>query len=230
MLLEKLFNGGQIVVRRVQRELGQRRRNARARGNAQRRKPRARLDEKAIGMAVIAAFEFQDQVALGKSARDANRGHRRFGAGADEANALDRRHRAGDALAQFDFERRSHPIARAASRLIGNSGDNVRMRVAENQRAPGADVIDVLAPVHILQARAFRAIDHQRRAAHGAKCAHGAVHAADQNIFGALEELARALIETVLGSSARHVGVGLVLARASSASASGQGLSRDRSG
>ena len=141
-------------------------------------------------MAVVAAFEFQNQVALGESARDANGGHGRFGAGADEANALDGRHRAGDLLAQFDFERRSHAVAGAAPRLLGDRGDHVRVRVAQNQRAPGADVIDVLAPVHILEARALRAIDDQRRAAHGAKRAHGAVHAADQNFFGALEKLA----------------------------------------
>ena len=192
MLLKHALDRFEIVVRRIQSERRKRAGHARAGRDAERCKAGARLDEKAIGVAVIAAFEFQDQVALGEAAGGANRRHRRFGAGADEPNALDRGKRSGDVLAELDFERRSHPIAGAAPRLFGDGGDHVGMRVAQNQRAPGAHVVDVFAAVDVPEARAPGAIDHEGRAAHGAKSAHRAVHAADKNVPGAFKQLRRA--------------------------------------
>ena len=151
---ENALDGGDIVVGRVEREARERVRNAGARRNAKRREAGAGFDEKTIGVAVVAALEFEDQIALGEGARDADGGHGRFGAGADEADAFDRRDGARDALAQLDFERRRHAVAGAARGLIRDGGDNVGMRVTENQRAPGADVVDVFAAVGVPQARA----------------------------------------------------------------------------
>ena len=63
------------------------------------------------------------------------------------------------------------------------------MRVAKNQRAPGADVIEVLAGVNIVEVGALRAVDYERRAADGAECADGTVHTADEGVLAALEKL-----------------------------------------
>ena len=87
VLLENSLDGGEIVVRRVQGERGSAAGTPGLDGNAKRGKPGARFDQEAIGVAVVAALEFQDQIALGESAGDANGGHGRLGAGADEANA-----------------------------------------------------------------------------------------------------------------------------------------------
>ena len=58
---------------------------------------------------------------------------------------------------------------------------------AQNQRAPGANDNRCTRGRPHPRARARRAIDDQRVAAHGAKGAHRAVHAADQNLLRALE-------------------------------------------
>ena len=88
MRIEKAFDRGEIVVRRVERQRGERLRHAGRRGDAKRGEARARLGKKAVAVAVIAALEFDDQVAAGGRARQAHRAHGRFGARADEAHAL----------------------------------------------------------------------------------------------------------------------------------------------
>ena len=82
---------------------------------------------------------------------------------------------------EFDFEFRGHAVTGAAARLVGDGLDDLRMRVTENQRAPGTNVIDVFVAIGVPQARACRVIDNDRIAADGAKGAHGAVYAADQH-------------------------------------------------
>ena len=52
-------------------------------------RPGARFGEEAVGMAVIATFEFDDQIALGEPAGQANGGHGGFRSGVDEANHFD---------------------------------------------------------------------------------------------------------------------------------------------
>src|ERR1044071_453728 len=96
-------------------------------------------------MAVIAAFELHDLVAAGVAARQANRAHGRFGAGADHADQLDRRHHFADAWREpgLDLRRRAERqtecgalLNRAHDRLVG---------MAEDHRTPRPDVVDVAA-------------------------------------------------------------------------------------
>jgi hypothetical protein len=61
------------------------------------------------------------------------------------------------------------------------------MRMAQNQRAPRAHVIDVFVSIGVPKASAGSAINDDRFAAHGAKRAHGAVHAANEHIKRATE-------------------------------------------
>src|SRR4051812_45446186 len=67
------------------------------------------------------------------------------------------------------------------------------MRVAEDERPPGADVVDVLVAIGVKEVRAESANDPGRLAADGAKRAHGGIHAAGNHLFGALLQLAREL-------------------------------------
>ena len=69
--------------------------------------------------------------------------------------------------------------------MIGGGFDgrnNFRMRVAENGRPPGADVINQLIAIHVPDARASGLVDKERLAADRAKRAHRRVHAAG-NVF-----------------------------------------------
>ena len=71
---------------------------------------------------------------------------------------------------------------------------NRGMAVAENERSPGADVVDVLVAIGIEDVRAFAAFDEGRSPADAAIGADGRVHAAGNREFGAFEELLRACV------------------------------------
>ena len=75
-----------IVVFEHKRVFGDGGRNARGRGIAEGEEPGARLHEKRIGVAVVAALELDDAVAAREAACKTNGGHARFRAGAHEAH------------------------------------------------------------------------------------------------------------------------------------------------
>ena len=62
---------------------------------------RAGFDEQRIGMAVVAAFEFHDQLAAGKAAREPDRRHGRFSARRNEPHPLERGHELAQALGKL---------------------------------------------------------------------------------------------------------------------------------
>ncbi len=192
MRFEQFFNRSSIVVGSVERQLGERLRHAGARSDSQRGEARARLREKAVGVAVVAAFEFYDEVAAGGGAREPHGAHGGFGARTDETNLFAGRNGLADARGKLHFELGGHAVARAAARLLGDGFDDARMRVAQDQRAPRTDVIDVFVSVRVPQPRAGGAIDDDGIAAHSAKGAHRAIHAADQHIGRAAKDFLRA--------------------------------------
>ena len=106
---------GQTIVSAVDR-----RRHAGRRRDAERREPGARAREQRVGVAVVAAGELEDAVALREAAREPQRAHRRLGARRDEPHLLDRRHRVGDLRGELDLRlgRRAEASCRrsAASR------------------------------------------------------------------------------------------------------------------
>ena len=63
-----------------------------------------------------------------------------------------------------------------------DGGYDFGMRMAEDGRPPGEDVINQLVAVHVPDMRAFGPVDEERLAAYGAERAHGRVHAAG-NVF-----------------------------------------------
>ena len=191
MRLENAFDGGEIVVRRVERERGDGLRHARGGRDAEGGQPRARFGKKAVAVAVIAALELYDQVAPGGRARQAHGAHGRLGSRADEAHALARRQAAANHRREFDLELGGHSVAGAARGLLRQRGDDFGMRVAQDQRAPGADVIEVGVAVGVPKTAARGAIDHDRRSADGAESAHRAIDAAHENFAGAVEDLLR---------------------------------------
>ena len=63
------------------------------------------------------------------------------------------------------------------------------MRVAQHQRAPAHDVIDVFVAIDIAQHRTARAFDKKRFAAHFSERANRRIDAARQPCLRALEKL-----------------------------------------
>ena len=120
---------------------------------------RAGLDEQGIDVAVIAAFELDDEVAAGEAAGQADRGHGGFGAGVDQAHHFDGRDGIADGCGELDFGFGGRAETGADVERSVDGGEDLGMAVAEQQRAPGADVVDVLVAVDVEEVRAFAAGD-----------------------------------------------------------------------
>ena len=132
------------------------RRNAGGVGDAQRRHAGAGLDQQRIDVAVIAAFELDGEVAAGESARHAQRAHGGFGAGVDQAHHLHGRNDLRDQLGELDFALGGRAEAGAGFENIAQSVDDLRRTMAQQQRPPGADVVDIGIAVRVEDARALR--------------------------------------------------------------------------
>ena len=154
-----------VVVRQNQRVARRPRRHPGRRRRAERERARSGGDQKRIGVAVIAAREFNQQIAVGESARDADRRHCRFGAGSHGARHFDFRPPSGDCFGEFDFDRGRAAEAQAARERRFDGAQDLCARVADNRRPPRIDEIDKRAPVGIDQPRAVAASDKKRLAA-----------------------------------------------------------------
>ena len=155
----------EIVVRRDERIRGRGLRDAGTRRCSERERAASGFDEERVGVSVIAALELQDLVARGgemRRARDSHGAHRRLGARADEADALDRRHQRADTLAQRDFERARRAETGAAPRRRRERFHEPLRRVTVDERTPRHDVVDEPVAVDVLDVRARRAPDEQR--------------------------------------------------------------------
>src|SRR4051812_27014606 len=108
-------------------------------------------------MSVIAAFELHHVLALGVSAGEADRRHRRFRPGADETYFLHVRKRRENDFGEIGFRRSRGSETCALLRSLGDRFDDRRRGVAENLWTPGADVIDVLIAVRIPESRSLAA-------------------------------------------------------------------------
>ena len=141
-------------------------------------------------MAVIAAFELDDLRRPGEAAREAQRRHRRFGAGRHEPHHLERRQPRGRA------SRRARSRARSARRTTGRARPSACTARTTAGCAwpriagpPRADVVDVALAVGVPQVRAFAAREEARRAADRAKRAHRRIDAGGNRALRAREQL-----------------------------------------
>src|SRR5262249_23288487 len=92
-----------------------------------------------------------------------------------------------------DLARGRRAEARAGLRPVGDRLHHARMRVAEEQRTPRAEEIDVGAPVGVDHLRTATALDEDGISAHRLPCTHGAVDAAGDHLARFGEQLLRDL-------------------------------------
>ena len=102
-----------VIERQHHRMLRERRRHTRAVRIAKRQRARPRLHQQRIRMAVIAAVELDDFVALRETPRQPDGGHRRFRAGIAHPHFLHARHRRANQVRHLDFQRIRDAEARA---------------------------------------------------------------------------------------------------------------------
>ncbi len=140
-----------------------------------------------IGVAVIATREFYDQIAARVGAGQADRAHGGFGAGGDEAHLLQPRVKGDHPLREFDFTLARRSIGRSVADRVAHRIQHRRMRVAQDQRSPGSDEVEILATVDVVEELAGGPGNEQRGTPHCAKRAHGRVDAPGNDPDGAVE-------------------------------------------
>ncbi len=162
-----------IVERQHASAFDEGRRHARRRRLAERGEARTRRNQKMVGVAVIAAGVFHDEIAPGERAGHADRAHHRLGARRHEAHLLERGIGGGHALGKLDFPRARRAEGGAVFGGIDDRRDHFRMCMAENERAPRGHEVEETPAIDILYVRTLAARDEQRRAADRTKRAHG---------------------------------------------------------
>ncbi len=138
-----------IIIRQCHGGITKRLRYALRIGDPQGRHARTGLHQQRIHVAVVAAFELHDEVAPGEAAGHANGRHGGFGAGVHQPHHLDGGDGVADRFRQLNFLLRGRAEAGADLERAFERRQDFGMPVAQQQRSPGADVIDVLVAIHV---------------------------------------------------------------------------------
>src|SRR5204862_342169 len=104
------------------------------------------------------------------------------------AQLLHAGHELEDLFGQLDLALGGRAEREAVERGLLHRLQHGGVAVAEDHRAPGADVVDVALALGVDDGRALGAGDEARRAADGAEGAHRGVDAARYDLLGALEK------------------------------------------
>ncbi|MNZ50456.1 hypothetical protein D3C78_682440 [compost metagenome] len=183
-----LLDCSDVVERQGQGVLGEVRRHACGAGHALGQGAGAGLDQQAVGVAVVAALELDDAVAPGVAACQTDGAHGRLGAGADHAHHLHRRHQAAHQVGHLGFHGGRCAVGQAVLQLAAHRVEHVRVAVAEDHRAPGADVVDVALVILVNDVGAFGMLEEQRRAANALESADRRVDATGDVLLGLGEQ------------------------------------------
>ena len=132
---EYFFQCGFVVKRNGNGVGGNVFRYARAVGNTKRCGAAACLNEQAVVMAVVAANEFNNVVASGIGACQAQCAHGGFGAAVYHAYHVHGRHKAAYEFGKFCFGKCRCAVGRTFFGSFFNGFGNNRVRVAQQQRA-----------------------------------------------------------------------------------------------
>ena len=155
-------------------------------GDAESGDAAAGFDEHGVGVAVVAAFELDDEVAAGESAGKTDGGHAGFGAGGDEAELLDGREAVSDELGEIGFGCDGGSEAGAFRGGLLDGFDDGGEGMAEDHGTPGAEEVEVAVAVFVVEVSAFGVGEEGWVAAYGAEGADGRVDSAGKKFLSAL--------------------------------------------
>jgi hypothetical protein len=180
-----------VVVGADDRVRGRAGRDARRGRDPEGREPGARRREQRVGVAVVAARELEDAVAAGRAAREPERAHRRLRPGGDEPHLLDRGNGVDELLGERHFALRRRAVGRSCGGGLLYGLDHLGIGVAEDERAPGEDPVEIAVALGIPEVSALAALGEERLAgADGAPGTHGGVDPARNHPGRALIERA----------------------------------------
>ena len=175
-------HGGRVVERRGERERCERLRNAGRVRKPERGDAGAGAHEERIRVTVIAAIELEKGIASRRRAREAQRAHCRLGAARHEAHHLDVRESLGDQLRELDLELGGDAEARALVHRLFERVEHHRCGVAEDERAPREDEVEIFVVIDVPDAGALTACDDERIATDTAERAHRRADAAGHDL------------------------------------------------
>jgi hypothetical protein len=138
---------------------------------------------------VVAAGELHHLAAAGEAAGEPDRRHRRLGAARDQPHLLDRVHAGDDLLGKGDLALGRSSVGRAAAGGRADRLDDLRVGMAEQERSPGADKVDVATAVGVGQPGTAALHHEARRPAHGPEGADRRVDPARRDAQGAVEQV-----------------------------------------
>ena len=143
-------------------------------------------------MAVVAALELDDLVATREATCQTDGTHRRLRPRVHHAHTLYRREELRtNKLCHLDLAGITSPVARPLLQLTADSLLDGRVSVSEEQRSPGADVVDVFIAIDVKDVGALAVIDIEGGEAYRAEGTYGAIDPARDILRGALEECSR---------------------------------------
>ena len=167
---------------------GQCGRHSRGTGNPERQRAGTGLHQQRIGMTVVAALEFDDGVAPGKSPGQANRAHGRLGTGADHPHHVHGRHQFAKPRGHSRFDLRRGTIAEPPVHRLVNGLTHGGMRVSQHHRAPGTDIVDITLAFRGPDVRALGPLDEDRCPAHALEGPDRRIDTAWDHRFGLLKQ------------------------------------------
>ena len=124
-------------------------------------------------MSVVATLKFDQFAAPGGAARQADGAHGCLGPGADQAHHVHAGHVFQDFFGQLHFALRRCAKGKAFSQRFLHGIHHGRVPVAQNHRAPRANVIGIALAIGIPHIGALCATDKARCATHRPEGAHG---------------------------------------------------------
>src|SRR4029077_8900635 len=107
---------------------------------------------------------------------------------------------------QFQFQFGRHPEASSPMRLVSNSLTDGRIRMSQDHRSPGTNVIQQFVSVRVVKILPAAALNNQRLSADGTERPDRTVYAAHQNLLGLFEDFARTFaLALQLGLRCTHI-------------------------
>ncbi len=188
--VEKGLHRRQVVVWRCQGIASCGRRHARAVGQTQGGYAGTGPHQQHVGVAVVAALELHDLVASGVSPRQAQGTHGGLSSRVDEAHHLYRGHSLRHHLGQGCLQFRGCAVAGPILHRLLESRHHSWMSMAQDQRAPRADVVYVLVAINVIDLGSLASGDEKRLSPHGAKSSHGAINPTRKVLLRLSEKLA----------------------------------------
>ena len=139
--------------------------------------PTAGFDQKRVRVAVIATGEFHDHIPPCKTSGQSNGRHGGLCAGVDHTHPFHAGDSADDAFSELNFYLSWCAEAQCLLRLFGNGFDGGPEVMAQNHRAPRADVVNVAVAVDIAEISTLGAGKEDRITADAFKGSHRRIDA-----------------------------------------------------